>query len=296
MPRVLVALPQKNNRFHLHQTEAARRAAVPLGVDVDFLYADNNAVLQIQQILRAIRADPAPRAIVVEPVATQGLETVLRKAAAMGIGTAVLAGTLGYVEALRAEFPDVAVFRVASDQVEIGRLQGRQARALLPAGGGILYVHGPHAAPAAQQRFRGFQEIVGSLPSRLVVLDGYWTEDSALRAVSHWLRLKTSVSAGIHLVAAQDDAMALGARRALESCSQGDRWARIPYLGIGGVPEEGRRLVDERRLSATVVLPASTGVALEHLARWMRGGAVPPSVSLGVSTYPGEPGTVKRSA
>jgi ABC-type sugar transport system substrate-binding protein len=290
--KFLVSLPHKDNEFQIQQTEAARVAARLLGVEVEILYAENNPVLQIQQILRTVRADSPPSGLVVEPIATQALETVLRKAAAADIGAAVLNGTVGYVEALRAEFPHVGLFRVASDQVEIGRLQGLQVRALLPSGGTLLYLHGPHASTAAQERFRGLEEVLASGPvMRLIVLDGHWSGESAERAVAHWLRLRSSAATRLDLVAAQDDAMAAGARRALR--------AAVPCLGLGGVPDVGQRMVNEGALAATVIVPSSTGVAIEHLARWLRRGVVPASIVLPVRSYPAEPdalGRVRRSA
>jgi ABC-type sugar transport system substrate-binding protein len=290
--KILVSLPHKDNELQIQQTEAARVAARLLGVEADVVYAENNPVLQIQQILRAIRSDSPPRALVVEPIATQALETVLRKAASSDIGAAVLNGTVGYVEALRAEFPHIAVFRVASDQVEIGRIQGRQVQALLPGGGTLLYLHGPHASTAAQERFRGFEEVLASgSPMRRVVLDGQWSSESAERAVGHWLRLRSSAATLLDLVAAQDDAMAWGARRALRS--------GVPCLGLGGAPEVGQRMVNEGTLAATVIVPSSAGVAAEHLVRWLRRGIVPPSIVLPVRSYPAEPealGRVRRSA
>jgi len=44
-------------------------------------------------------------------------------------------------------------------------------------------------------------------------LKGEWTEQSALRAVRSWLKLATSQSLACDLVSAQDDTMAMGARK-----------------------------------------------------------------------------------
>ena len=50
----------------------------------------------------------------------------------------------------------------------------------------------------------------------LTILKGQWTEESAQRAVRSWLKLTTSHKATIDLVAAQDDSMAIGARKAFQ--------------------------------------------------------------------------------
>jgi ribose transport system substrate-binding protein len=49
----------------------------------------------------------------------------------------------------------------------------------------------------------------------LIMLRG-WTEESAQRAVRSWLKLTTSQKANVDLIAAQDDSMAIGARKAFQ--------------------------------------------------------------------------------
>src|SRR5437879_6905955 len=48
------------------------------------------------------------------------------------------------------------------------------------------------------------------------LLRAQWTEESAQRSVRSWLKLSTSQKATIDLIAAQDDSMAIGARKAFE--------------------------------------------------------------------------------
>ena len=156
--RIVVSLPDNANEFQLLQAADAQATAASLGLVAEVLYADNNAVLQIQQLFKCIHAAERPAAIVVEPVALEGMERVAQKAASAGIGTAILNCTVGYVDRLRAEFPKLPIFAVGSDQVEIGRLQGRQIQALLPSGGTVLYIQGPLSATAAREWLKGMQE------------------------------------------------------------------------------------------------------------------------------------------
>ena len=288
--RVIVSLPEKDNEYQVLQTSEAVEVAGAMGLDLDILYAENTAVLQIQQILRAIRAEPAPRALIVEPVATDALDRVVSKAATAGLGVAILNGSSLSVDRLRAETPQVPIFTVESDQREIGRIQGRQVRALVPRGATVLYIHGPQGATAAQDRFQGLREALEGHQVRLVVLDGQWTEASAERVVKNWLRLKTSDGVRVDLVAAQDDSMARGARIATMGAPETITcWSRIPFLGIDGVPEVGQKLVQEGKLTATVVMPSNTGAALQHMGRWLKHGMVPPpAVMLPVVSYPSE--------
>jgi ABC-type sugar transport system substrate-binding protein len=288
MTRIVVSLPEKDNEFQLLQAVEARVVARRLGCQLDLLYADNSGVAQIQQLYKAIHSEPRPNALVVEPIAMTGLETVVRKAAAAGIGAAILNSPADYLPRLREEFPRVPLFTVGSDQVEIGRLQAEQLKALLPQGAGVLYIRGLQGSPAAEERARGLTRALEGAAFRLVELDGRWSETAAQQAVESWLRLRSSASLRIDAVAAQDDAMARGARRATSGrVDGGTRWMDIPFLGIDGVPDVGQKLVDDGDLTATIVMPSNTGAALEHLALSLESGVLPPpAVRLRVAAYP----------
>jgi ABC-type sugar transport system substrate-binding protein len=293
--RIVVSLPESANEFQVLQAQEARTMASRLQVDVEILDAENNGVVQIQQIFQVLRTEPKPLGLAVEPVGLTGLDSLVQKAAAAGVGVAVLNCTFDSLAKLRGRFPQTALFTVASDQGEIGQLQGQQARALLPGGGTVLYIHGPQSSVPARERYLGFQQVVPGSGIRTVVLDGQWTEDSAEQVVRSWLRLKT---ARVDLVAAQDDAMARGALRAIKASPDATAgWPRLPVLGIDGVPTVGQRLVDTGELTGTIVMPSNTGAALEHLTRWLKGGAMPAQeVRLPVSAYPDIPEMVSRWA
>jgi ABC-type sugar transport system substrate-binding protein len=113
------------------------------------LFAENNAVLQIHQLFSRIHVAVAerPSVIVVQSVTGEGLERVARNAVASGIGWILLNRRVGYVEELRRTHPELPIALVTPDQVEIGRIQGRQAQALVPDGGLLLYVARPTPRP-----------------------------------------------------------------------------------------------------------------------------------------------------
>jgi ABC-type sugar transport system substrate-binding protein len=293
---VVVSLPEGENEFQILQGSDAYTTASRLGLEVDVLYADNNAVQQIQQLFKVIHAEEPPKAILVEPVALAGLERVAQKAVQAGIGWGVLNCTVDHVATLRTEYPNLPIFCLGSDQVEIGRIQARQMRLLLPDGGCVLYIHGPRSASAARERFQGVQEGLAGSQIRTIVLDGQWTEESSENVVKGWLRLTSSETVRIDLVAAQDDSMARGARRAIDAIPEAAAWRNVPYLGIDGVPEVGQKLVAAGQLTATVVMPSNVGPALEVVDRWRKSGKQPPaSVFVGVRSLPDEE-QLKRAA
>jgi ABC-type sugar transport system substrate-binding protein len=287
--RVIVALPDQQNEFQLLQAQDARATARRLGFDLEILDANANPVQQVHEVLRAIHTEPRPTAVIVEPLATDVMESVARKTGSLGVAWVMMNSSLGSLDSLRREYPRVPITSLGSDQVEIGRVQGRQLESLLPSGGNMLYIHGPQLSPAARERFEGLSQVVGP-DIRLTIVDGQWSEESAETAVKSWLRLRTWEKTPIHAVAAQDDSMARGARRAIEAApGAGDAWKGVHFLGIDGLPIYGQKLVDEGRLSATVIMPSNTGPALELIDRWVKSGALPPaSVRLPVRSYPPE--------
>jgi len=296
--KVIVALPEKDNEYQVLQAADARSTAARVKLEIEIVHAEMSAVLQIQQLFKYVHATERPKALIVEPVAVEGIERVAQKAVASGIGWAILNSTVGYVDNLRRQYPALPIFAVGSDQIEIGRIQGRQMKTLLPAGGTALYIQGPLATTAAQERLKGMQEAIAGSSIRTVVLDAQWAEESAEQAVRQWLRLKTADSARIDLVAGQDDSMARGARRAVEAVPELTKnWGDVPFLGIDGVPDVGQELVRSGQLTATVVMPSNTGPALEAVASWIRSHVLPPAgVRVPVRSYPDESELARRAA
>jgi ribose transport system substrate-binding protein len=277
--KILVSLTTNDNDYQIEQARAAEAASKKGNVDLQILYADNDAINQSTQILKAIQAAPdeRPSGIVFEPVGGTALPQVARAAVNAGIGWAVLNRDANYIPELR-QTGKAPVFGVSSDHVEIGRIQGRQCAALLPTGGAVLYVQGPSENSAAKERTLGMQE---AKPANihLIMLKGQWTEESSQRAVRSWLKLTTSQKANIDLIAAQDDSMAVGARKAFQELSsevERERWLSLPFLGCDGLPNTGQAWVRSGLLTATIYIPPNTGQAIEMLAEAIQHGKTPP--------------------
>ncbi len=264
--RILVSLTTDDNDYQIEQAQCAEQMARKLGVEIQIVYADNDAITQSTQILKAIQSDEnqRPDAIVFEPVGGTALPQVARAAASAGVGWAVLNRDANYIAELR-KSSSAPFFGVSSDHLEIGRIQGRQFAALLPHGGAILYIQGPAENSAAKERTVGMQE---TKPSNIhvTVLRAQWTEESAQRAVRSWLKLSTSQRAAIDLIGAQDDSMAIGARKAFDEVtneSERERWLKLPFTGCDGLPKTGEAWVRSGLLAATIFVPPNTGQAIE---------------------------------
>jgi ribose transport system substrate-binding protein len=285
--RILVSLTTNDNDYQIEQAQSAELAAKEAGVTAEIIYADNDAINQSTQILRAIQAAPEdrPNAIVFEPVGSTALPQVARAAAAAGIGWAVLNRDASYIEDLR-KSSSAPIFAISSDHAEIGRIQGRQFAALLPRGGTVLYIQGPSENSAAKDRTLGMQE---AKPANLqiIALRGQWTEESALRSVRSWLKLSTSQKATIDVVGAQDDSMAMGARKAFEEMPnemERERWLKIPFTGCDGLPKTGQSWIRSGLLAATVFVPPNAGQAIEMFVQAIQQKKRPPERVLTVPT------------
>ena len=260
--RVLVSLTTKDNDYQRELAAAAEQAGIRLGIKVELVSASNDAITHSQQLLQVLqsRADPRPHAIALEPVGT-ALPQVASAAVKANIAWVVMNREAEYLAELR-RGASALIFSVTSDHVEIGRIQGRQLAHLLPEGGHILYVQGPTSSSTTRQRTHGMLE---TKPAnvQLRMLSAQWTETSAYQAATSFLRLRTSRDNRIDAVCSQNDLMAVGVRKALKEITSD--WSWIPFTGVDGLKGTGQRWVNEGVLSATVINPTLTDIALEML-------------------------------
>jgi ABC-type sugar transport system substrate-binding protein len=285
--RIVVSLTSADQEYQTLQGEDAREAGRRLGVDVEVLFAEDVAVLQIQQLFRFVHAgeEERPAALLVHTRVPDGLERVARNAVQAGIGWILLNRSAPYVDSLRRERPAIAVAAVTTDHLEVGRIHARQLAQLCPGGAHVLYVQGPADASAASLRLQGLEEALRGRPYELKVVNGEWTAASAEKAIAGWLRLRTSDLFQPAVVVCQNDLMARGARAALERLRPD--WARLPFLGCDGLPKSGRLDVDEGRLAATITMPSCASPAIDLVVKWIRAGVVPPALTvLAPSAYP----------
>jgi ribose transport system substrate-binding protein len=266
--RFLVSLTTDDNDYQIEQSESAEQSARKTGVEIQIIHAQNDAINQSTQLLKAVQSpkELRPDAIIFEPVGGTALPQVAKAAVSAGIGWVILNRDATYIEELR-KTSTAPIFAISSDHVEIGRIQGRQMGALLRAGGSVLYIQGPSENSAAKERTAGMQETKPA-SVQVTTLKAQWTQESAQRAVRSWLKLTTSQRAAIDLISAQDDSMAMGARDAFKELTNEDereRWLKLPFTGCDGLPKTGQAWVRSGLLAATVFVPPNTGQAIEML-------------------------------
>ena len=276
---VVVALITRENDYQAEQAVSVAEMAARLGIKVQLIYADNDAVNQTQQLVKIIQ-DPKqrPSAILVEAVGT-GMPQVAKAAVAAGIGWGILNSDPDYIPEFRRSGA-VPVFSVSTDQSEVGRIQGKQLSELVPEGN-ILYIEGPFNSTATQLRTKG---MLSTKPAKveMKMLKGDWTERSAHNSVKSWLSLGSWRQLQIRGVMCQNDAMAMGARKAFIDLTEKDReqWLSIPFTGCDGVTKTGQDWVRRGLLKATIITAPAAGIALEILAKAVDAGSMPPDRTL----------------
>ena len=282
--RFIVSLTTHDNDFQMEQAAAAQQAANRVGVDIEILYADNDAIQQSQQLLEIIQSKGSlPDGIIFEPAGGTGFPQVARAAAAAGIGWVVMNREVEYLTDLRRAYK-VPIFCISSDHEEIGRIQGKQVAALLPKGGSVLLIQGPPESTAAKHRMTGLYD-TKPVDVQVKVMKGNWTEAGAYKTVSSWLKLSTSLQTVLDVVVSQNDAMAIGVRKAFQEIADPnvrDRFAHLPYIGIDGVRTTGQEWLRKGLLNATVVVPPNTDLAIQMLAHAVQTGIIPPEKTMTV--------------
>lgn len=290
--RLSLFLTDGANDFMHALAAETRTAAQRRGFTLDVHFAENQAVQQIQQIYHELHApeDQRPEAALVLPVHDNTLERVARSAAGAGVGWICLHRATGDLDAIRAEHPEVPISLVGPDQEEIGRLQGRKLIAFLKHGGRVLYIQGRTGNSSVPRRAAGLRESIRGTGIEIGdTIDGNWNSSDAEQAVGRWLRLMIG-HVNLHGVVCQNDAMAVGVRRAIRQAAESlhrPDLLKLPVLGCDGLEDVGRKLVDQGELAATVVLPFSGGVAVDLFADAKASGQMPPrEVVLKPHAYP----------
>ncbi|MGC1485199.1 MAG: sugar ABC transporter substrate-binding protein [Candidatus Acidiferrum sp.] len=273
--RFLIALITKENDFQVEQAASAEMAARELGVDLEIVYADGDTITQSTQILKTIQAHPTlrPDGILVEPAGGTGLPQVAKAALDAGIAWGLVNREADYISELR-RGSKTPIFLVTTDHKEIGRIQARQLGALLPEGGAVLYILGPTESATVKDRKAGF-EAVCAKNLRVTLLRGKWTEESGHRSMATWLKLGVSSKVSVAAIVAQNDAMAIGARKAIKEIGnpqEREKWLSLPFVGADGLPRTGQAWVRTGLLAATIIVPPMAGQAVQLMVNALRGG------------------------
>jgi ABC-type sugar transport system substrate-binding protein len=287
---IALFLRSRDNDYQQRLAEDAVKMGERVGFEIRVCAAGNDSTRQSAQVGEALDRSSAGdlAAVLVSPVRDDGLSEFARRAAGNGVGWVLLNREGSYVQLLREEFPGVPIFGVTPDQSQIGRIQAEQVQLLLPEGGSILCITGPPRTSSAQRRLEALRSDLGE-GYRVTVMEADWTTEGARLALDRWLEFAPAEALPA-VVCAQNDEMALGARQALRDAASRrelPRLATLPLIGCDGSAALGQRMVLQKRLWATVMVPSAAGPAVEWLARVRDGTGDPPAhLTLAVSSFP----------
>lgn len=285
-------LRSADNAYQRQLQTAGLREAKRCGFELLIRSVQFDASQQVVQIREAIRNAAATKmvAILVSGVRDADLVPVAHEAAAAGLDWAVL-NDAAFVDDIRRDHPERAIFTAAGDQTEIGRVQARQVRALLGGRGRVMCVTGNARNIESHLRLEGLKQGLDA-GFDLVEVSADWTSEGARRAVESWAGKVEDRHDVPGAFVAQNDEMGLGVRQALRDIGSRRDWpiGGCPIVGCDGAEDFGRRLVREGRLKATVVMTPGSGPAIVWVARARGGGELPPAhVVLPVSSFPALP-------
>ena len=149
---------------------------------------------------------------------------------------------------------------ISADNYEMGRVMGEYIASQLDGKGRVMEIMGLKGSSPAIERHNGFADALKNYPGIDIVatLQGDWTEESAVKATKQWLSKEQTANSQkpIDFVFAQNDRMAMGARKVLLSSSY--PYSSSPqFCGIDGLPGEdgGIRLVRDSILDASYIYP-----------------------------------------
>src|SRR5262245_14335098 len=99
---IFVSLSTNSNDFQVELAGSAQTAAESLGVSLQISYAENDPIIQSQQLLKIVQSTTArPDAILFHPFGSTALPQVARTAVSSGVGVGVLNWQADYIAELR---------------------------------------------------------------------------------------------------------------------------------------------------------------------------------------------------
>jgi ABC-type sugar transport system substrate-binding protein len=290
--KVALFLTNADNDYQQGLKREAEAAAAKAGFELEVFFAGAHpgkiSIEQPQQIYRVVNRDPAQRPVATIIFPLMDVPPTVKDVVAARMGLVILRARPKIVEELRSANPGLPIFAVTTDQVETGRVQGRQLRALVPEGGLVLGVLGNPLASSTTDRAAGLREVLEGTSLHLTTVNGDWGQDSGEEVFSKWIRQPWNKEK-LRAIACQNDAMAMGVRKAVKKASAEAVFAylrSIPILGIDGSPDLGLKMVDAGELTATIVMPPITRTAIELLARALAGERIPAFFTLEPKPYP----------
>ena len=205
--RVIYANYDDGDGFCAQIKDAFAAKAKADGIEVEFLDAQNDGNMQIDQLNEAISSGAG--AIILLAADGSSIVKTIEKANDAGIPIITVNRSVAGGKVLRAY----------SDDVEAGRMQGEYMASHLPPNAKIVYLQGDGTQSSAVGRWEGFK--AACLDKRpdiqlLSFVDAGWSKAEALKTMMLWMNMFPEING----VVAGNDEMALGAIAALKGANR----------------------------------------------------------------------------
>ena len=250
------------------ETRVTREEAERRGIDLRVSDAQQRQENQI----RAVRTFIAQGvdAILLAPVVSTGWDAVLAEAKRANIPVILLDR--------RVETADESLYlaAVASDAVEEGRVAARWlAETVGERQCNIIELQGTVGASVANDRKRGFEEIVAQHPNLRIVRSqsGDFTRSRAKEVMESLIRAENGTN--ICAVYAHNDDMMIGAIQAMTEAGLRPG-SDILTVSIDAVPDIFRAMADGQANATVELTPNMAGPAFDLLTAYLENGTAPP--------------------
>jgi inositol transport system substrate-binding protein len=229
--RITVGISYQNlqNEFIINIQDSVRAEAQKLNVDLIESDGQGKAENQISQV---------------EDFITRGVDAVIlnpydKEGSAHAVDLAVQAHKpIVVVNAIVSNL-DKANAYVGSEDAEAGKIAAQRIMDVLHGKGNIAVIHGPNGHSAEVQRSEGIRQVLAKYPDAKIVLEqtANWDRAQALNLMENWLASGQKIDA----VIAQNDEMALGALKAIQSAGKQND---IAVIGIDAIPDALKAVAD----------------------------------------------------
>ncbi len=207
------------NEFTVRLSNAAKKKAAELGVELKIYDGNYDPNTQINQVETMI--SDGVNAIILNPQDAKACAVAVDKAAAanipvIGVNTRVDSEKL--------------TSYVGSKDVYAGELEMQAVADKLGGKGNIVILDGPLGQSAQLERSEGIQNVLKKYPDIKVLAEktANWSRSEAMTVMENWLQAFDKIDA----VVAENDEMALGARKAIEA-----KKLDIPTIGVDGITD-----------------------------------------------------------
>jgi ribose transport system substrate-binding protein/inositol transport system substrate-binding protein len=232
--RIALVMSHLTNSFTTTFSQAAKAEAEKDGAELTIFDGKQDQATQNSAVETAVTQQYD--GIMVEPVSVDGVKPAVQAAnqANIPIMTAVQKMT---DQSLAKAF-------VGGDDQAAGKMQMEKAVQAIGAKGNIAILWGPMGSDSQLNRKKGYDEVLGQNPEVKTVFDSSanWDTDQGLKLMENWLQTGKQID----YVVAQNDAMAIGAAKAIQ-----DAQLKTPVSGIDATPE-GLQAITDGRLVGSV--------------------------------------------